>query len=96
MADELPKLFSDEEFNAQLQLHERFRGHTQLGRQPSDGRPESALEQRFPHIAEKLTAMWWSEVCARFISNLIICDRPNRQGFPCDVLEDLIMLSEIN
>jgi hypothetical protein len=94
MADELPKLFSDEEFDAQLELREL--SSTQLRRRPSDGLPESTLEQRFPHIVQRLTAIWWSDVCSVYLNNLMISDRPDRQGFPYDVLEDLIMLSEIN
>lgn len=96
MADELPRLFSDEEFDTQLQLRELRRETKRLGRRPSDGCPESTLEQEFPHITQKLTALWWSNVCTLFLRNLMICDRPNRQGFPHDVLEDLIMLAEIN
>lgn len=111
--DELPKLFSDEEFKVQRELQERRdleerrelpdrrteerrREPTQLGRKPSDGRPESTLEQKFPHLAKKLTALWLSEPCAVLLSSLMISDRPDRQGFPYDVLEDLIMLTEIN
>ena len=111
--DELPKLFSDEEFKAQRELRERRelqerrevperrteerrKEFLQLGRAPNDGRPESTLEQRFPHLAKKLTGLWASEPCAIFLSSLMISDRPDRQGFPYDVLEDLIMLTEIN
>lgn len=111
--DELPKLFSDDEFKAQVEIRERRenperrevqerrveerrRETTQLGRRPSDGLPESTLEQQFPHLAKKLTTLWRSEACAFFLGGLLISDRPNRQGFPYDVLEDLIMLNELN
>ena len=107
MADELPKLFSDDEFRARLESREQHRvpdrpiaerreEPVQLGLRRSDGRPESTLERQFPLIAQKLTAMWRSEACALFLGNLIINDRPDRQGFPYDVLEDLIMLNELN
>ena len=111
--DELPKLFSDEEFKAQRELRERReleerrelpdrrmeerrREPMQLGRKPSDGLPESTMEQKFPHLVKKLTGLWRSEPCAVFLSSLMISDRPDRQGFPYDVLEDLIMLTELN
>ena len=111
--DELPKLFSDEEFKAQRELRERReleerrelpdrrteerrREPLQLGRRPSDGLPESTLEQKFPHLTKKLTGLWQSEPCAVFPNSLMISDRADRQGFPYDVLEDLIMLTEIN
>ena len=54
------------------------------------------MEQRFPHIAKKLPALWRSEACAVYLSGLTIADRPGRQGFPADVMEDLVMLHEIN
>jgi hypothetical protein len=106
MADELPKLFSDDEFNVQRQLLERReladRRIEERRVSPvqklrfTDRVPESTVEQKFPHIAKKLTLAWRSEACALFLGNLIINDRPDRQGFPYDVLEDLLMLNELN
>ena len=107
MTDELPTLFSDNEFNAQLEsreqcqvpdrpIAERREAPVQLGPRLTDGLPESTMEQKFPHIAKKLTLAWRSEACALFLGNLIINDRPDRQGFPYDVLEDLLMLNELN
>ena len=116
MADELPNLFSDEEFNEQRLIYERRElAHRRTkegrelarsmeerrvsptpGRRRTDGLAESTIEQKFPHIAKKLTALWPSEACALYLSSLFISDRPNRQGFPTDVMEDLLMLNEIN
>ena len=102
---ELPRIFSDEEFNAVLEerkaheqvLHDHHdvRGVREVARQ-SDGRPESTIEQRFPHIAQKLGALWPSEACALYLRNLVVMDRDTREGFPEEVIEDLIMLYEIN
>jgi hypothetical protein len=111
VSDELPKLFSDEELDEQRRLRERRererreladrreearRVSPMQGRRSTDGLPESTLEQRLPHIAKKLTALWRSEACAVYLSGLTIADRPGRQGFPVDVMEDLVMLHEIN
>ena len=106
MTDELPNLFSDNEFNAQLESREQCqvpnRSVAERREEPmqklrlTDGLPESTMEQKFPHIAKKLTLAWRSEACALFLGNLIINDRPDRQGFPYDVLEDLLMLNELN
>jgi len=106
VSDELPKLFSDEEFNAQRLVRERReladrrvqerRAQPVPALQSTDGLPQSTIEQRFPHIAKKLTAVWRSEACTAYLSGLTIADRPGRQGFPLDVLEDLMMLYEIN
>ena len=66
------------------------------GRRSTDGLPASTIEQKFPHIAKKLTLAWRSEACAAYILSLLVADRPGRQGFPAEVMEDLMMLHEIN
>ena len=106
MSDELPKLFSDEEFNEQRLLRERReladrrteerRVAPVPARRRTDGLPESTIEQRFPHIARKLTELWRSEACTAYLSGLTVADRPGRQGFPLEVMENLMMLYEIN
>jgi len=105
VSDELPKLFSDEEFNELRLVRERReladrrtveRRVAPMQRRLTDGLPESTIEQKFPHIAQKLTLVWRSEGCAAYISGLSVADRPGRQGFPAEVMEDLMMLHEIN
>ncbi len=105
VSDELPKLFTDEEFNEQRLVRERRElADRRIAERRSaprqlwltDGLPESTLEQKFPHIAQKLAMLWGSGACAPYISNLAFVDRGVRQGFPEEVLEDLMMLYEIN
>ena len=105
MTNELPKIFSDEEIDQALQKrgerprgdHERWdNAGTRTPARPSDGMPESWIEQQFPHIADKLQVVWPSEACALYISNLVVNRRDVRSGFPPEVLEDLLMLHEIN
>ena len=126
VSDELPKLFSDDEFNAQGQVRERRelaerraaerRAEEQRaeerraaeqrvaerrvsfvwGRRSTDGLPASTIEQKFPHIAKKLTLAWRSDACSAYILSLSVADRPGRQGFPAEVMEDLMMLHQIN
>ena len=62
----------------------------------TDGLPESTIEQRFAHVSQHLVAMWPSEACALYIQRLVISDRGVRQGFPQDVIDDLLMLYQIN
>jgi hypothetical protein len=62
----------------------------------TDGLPESTIEQRFSHVAKQLVAMWPLEACAMYISRLVVSDRNSREGFPEDVIEDLLMLDSIN
>lgn len=105
MAQDLPKIFSDDELAELMKQRREFeREHDRFGHsvvrpppKPTDGLPESTLEQQFPHIAKRLCSFWPSEACALFIKNLIVnSDRVSRQGFPEEVLEDLLMLAEIN
>jgi hypothetical protein len=100
-----PSLLSDDEFeNLQLR-HERYacseydridNAGTLAKRAPTDGLPESTIEKQFTHVSQQLIAMWPSAACAAYLQRLVISDRGSRQGFPPDVMEDLIMLYEIN
>lgn len=106
MAHDLPKILSDEEFAALLkqrkQLDRTAHDHwdnagVRPPQKPTDGLPESTLEQQFPHIAQKLCAVWPSEACALLINNLVVnSNRDSRQGFPEEIIEDLLMLAAIN
>ena len=63
---------------------------------PSDGRPESMIEQRFPHVAKMLVAMWPSPAFALYVQRMVVTDRETRAGFPRDVIEDLLLLDTLN
>src|SRR5258708_7917742 len=63
---------------------------------PGDGLPESTIEQHFPRIAQKLVLVWPSEACAAYLTSLIVNERETRQGFPPEVLDDLLMLHSMN
>ena len=106
MSEDLPKIMSDEEFATLLKQREQADrpefncwDNTAIRTPPkhTDGLPESTLEQKFPRIAQNLTGIWRSEACADFIKDLVVnVDRDTREGFPVDVIEDLLMLAEIN
>jgi hypothetical protein len=106
MTEDLPKLISDEEFAALLKQRERLdrTEHDRLDdsgirapQRATNGLPESTVEQKFPRIAEKLVMVWPSAACSAFIRNLVVnSDRNCREGFPEEVIEDLMMLYEIN
>jgi hypothetical protein len=102
-AADFPQLMSDAQFAAELEereCHERQeydRWNPVTGQKPvSDGLPESTLEQSFPHIARKLSAIWPSDACAEYINSLLVVEREARQGFPASVVEDLLMLHAMN
>jgi hypothetical protein len=103
--DELPKIISDDEFEALLKERATrdkidydawIRAELPPAPPPSDGRPESNLERHFPHIAQKIVQTWASAMCSSYLKELIMPSRDARQGFPMNVLEDLVMLYAIN
>ncbi len=103
--DDLPKILSDEEFAAlvkQREQHDRPEHERWNNAGPrnvpaeTDGKPESTLEQKFPRIAHKLTLVWPGESCALFLQELVVSERNTRQGFPADIVEDLLLLYAIN
>lgn len=56
---------------------------------------QSAIEENFPKIADKLTLVWGHPECLAFLSKLIIDQRGNRKGFNPEVMNELILLVEI-
>ena len=63
---------------------------------PLDPNYVSALEKQFPRIVEKITLMWGAKEFPDFLSTLMIDRRGDRQGFPFDVLEEMMFLTEIH
>ena len=107
MSDDFPEILSDDEFERNLQERNKAARALRIDQagwdhaaripphRPNDGFPESTIEQHFPQIAKKLILVWPSEACAAYLNSLIITKRP-RQGFPQDVLDDLLMLHSMN
>jgi hypothetical protein len=104
MPSDLPKIFSDDEFDAaKKQQSEKGKQHDRWDPSssrepppPTDGKPECTLEQSFPHISRKLISLWGTDVCGLYMKSLIVSDRETRKGFPLDIVEDLLMLYVIN
>lgn len=55
----------------------------------------SAVERCFSRIAQELAARWKVGDIDTYLSSLLLDDRGNRQGFPADVLEELMFLSSL-
>jgi tankyrase len=55
----------------------------------------SAIEHKFSRIAKVLTTLWQRDDIDAYLNNLMLDDRGNRQGFPDDVLEEIMFLSSI-
>ncbi|NWG40171.1 MAG: hypothetical protein HXY27_09465 [Hydrogenophilaceae bacterium] len=56
----------------------------------------SHLEQKFPRIAMKLVEVWQSDACRDYLHSLLMDDRGDRQGFPAEVMDELLMLDNIH
>ena len=55
----------------------------------------SPLEAHYQRIAIELTQHWDDPGLDVFLDELISCSRDGRQGFPLDVMSDLLFLSEL-
>lgn len=55
----------------------------------------SATERRFSRIALELATRWKRGDIDAYLNSLLLDDRGNRQGFPADVLEELMFLSNL-
>jgi len=58
-----------------------------------DPDPRHPLERRFPHVVDRIVGLWGTPMCAEYIQSLVMMDRGEaRQGFPVDLVDDLLML----
>ena len=55
----------------------------------------SSLEANYPRIAAELIQRWGDPGIDAYLDELIGCSRDSRQGFPLDVMSDLLFLSEL-
>ncbi|MBI3222843.1 MAG: ankyrin repeat domain-containing protein [Nitrosomonadales bacterium] len=55
-----------------------------------------ALEQQYPRVFGKLMELWDSTDIDAYFIDLLVSDRPDRQGFPPDVASDIVYLSMIH
>lgn len=51
--------------------------------------------QRFPRIVQKMVDLWGKPEMDDFFRDLLIMDRPDRQGFPLEIVSELMALSNI-
>lgn len=55
----------------------------------------SVLERDFPHVFNKLLALWGSEEMHAYLEELIISQRPGRQGFPDAAAAEIWQISSV-
>lgn len=55
----------------------------------------SALERLYPRICAGLVQMWFRDEIDAYLDALILDDRLDRQGFPFEVIDELLFLSDL-
>lgn len=55
----------------------------------------SAIERRFSRIAEELSSRWQGDDIDAYLNSLMLDDRGNRQGFPIEVVDELLFLCDL-
>lgn len=53
------------------------------------------LENRFPRILDKLVELWDTPKFDAYLSDLMFSSRPDRQGFPKEIVSELHLLSQV-
>ena len=52
----------------------------------------SEIEKQFPRIARSITLLWGYPEFLQYVDKLCLDDRGDRQGFPREVVEELLFL----
>jgi hypothetical protein len=55
-----------------------------------------ALEKQFPRIMQSIILMWGFPEFSKYIEKISVDDRGNRQGFPAEVLEEIMLLQAVH
>jgi uncharacterized protein len=55
-----------------------------------------ALERQFPKIVTSLTVLWGDRDLQPYLDKLVVDDRGDREGFPQDVMQELLFLSRLH
>ena len=53
------------------------------------------LEASFPHVIDRMVALWGSAELRPFLDALMLADRPGRQGFPPEVATEIFRLVNV-
>jgi hypothetical protein len=57
---------------------------------------KTQLEEKFPRIVESIVLMWGHEELDTFFAKLAVDDRGDRQGFPPEVMSDIMFLATLH
>jgi len=86
-----PSLFDSDELD-------RVRGQ-QLEREYPKAPPYQPLpvvERHYPRIAQAIRQLWGTPEMDRFFNRMLIDERGNRAGFPSEVVQALLALSQLH
>lgn len=61
----------------------------------SDAYP-AHIERQFPRILAKFVELWGTPPMDAYLQNLMVSDRPSRQGFPSEVAAEIFRLSIVH
>jgi hypothetical protein len=73
-------------------VHDRILA--QLGPDNAHAYPK-ILEQKYPHVLEKIANLPSSVEMERFFEDLMLTQRTGRQGFPVEVFDELLALVSV-
>lgn len=54
------------------------------------------IEEKYPRIHKMITICWGSEELQQKLTNLMQYDNANREGFPVEIMEALMIIQEIH
>jgi hypothetical protein len=62
-----------------------------------DPDPRHPLERDFPRVTQCIVGLWGTDMCAEYLRSLVMM-KPGekRQGFPMELIEDLLLLDRCN
>ena len=63
---------------------------------PNAGIYPVLLEQQFPRLLEKIVALWGKPGLDAFLADLMVTQRPGRQGFSHDVALEIFRLASLH
>ena len=54
------------------------------------------VERQFPHILARVTELWGKAGLDAYLADLMVTNRPGRQGFPHDVALEIFRLATVH
>ena len=88
---EFPSLFSDAELDSQPSLQKET---SVFKKRVEDYHPLPVIEDKFPRIAEIIKGTWGTPELDSYFDKLLIDKRGDRAGFPPEVVQALLTLSQ--